>query len=122
MQLSDTQFEQYQRDGYVVVEECLDSAVVRRVTERIDAYVRGEREGSQFERMLEPDAAADALGDADPVRKFEGLGMVREDDVFADLVTDEIRQIGGITDTETLIGFRVHSSHDLENMFSIGMD
>jgi hypothetical protein len=35
---------------------------------------------------------------------------------------DDIRQIDGITDTETLIGFRVHSSHDLEQMFSIGMD
>ena len=37
-------------------------------------------------------------------------------------VADEIRQVEGITDTETLIGFRVHSSHDLENMFGIGMD
>ncbi len=47
---------------------------------------------------------------------------VAENDELADLVTDEIRQIEGITDTETLIGFRVHSSHDLEQMFSIGMD
>ena len=46
---------------------------------------------------------------------------VAENDILADLVTEEIRQIDGITDTETLIGFRVHSSHDLENMFSIGL-
>lgn len=100
MSLSDAQFEQYQRDGYVVVENCLDGAVVEAVTERIESYVRTEREATAFERMLEPDAAADALGDADPVRKFEGLGMVREDDVFADLVTDEnvlevVRQLQG---------------------------
>jgi DNA-binding Lrp family transcriptional regulator len=47
---------------------------------------------------------------------------VDENDALATLVTEEIRQIDGITDTETLIGFRVHSQHDLENMFSIGMD
>jgi len=47
---------------------------------------------------------------------------VAENDALATLVTNEIRQIDGITDTETLIGFRVHSSHDLEQMFSIGMD
>ena len=89
MQLSEAQFEQYQRDGYVVVEDCLAGALVEAVTERIDAYVGGEREESEFQRMVEPDAAEAALGDADPVRKFEGLGMVREDDVFADLVHDE---------------------------------
>ena len=47
---------------------------------------------------------------------------VPENEALADLVTNEIRQVEGITDTETLIGFRVHSRHDLEKMFSIGMD
>ena len=47
---------------------------------------------------------------------------VAENDALADLVTNDIRQIAGITDTETLIGFRAHSQHDLEKMFSIGMD
>lgn len=47
---------------------------------------------------------------------------VAENDALANLVTEQIRHIEGITDTETLIGFRVHSSHDLENMFSVGMD
>jgi DNA-binding Lrp family transcriptional regulator len=47
---------------------------------------------------------------------------VAESDALANLVTEEIRQIDGILDTETLIGFRVYSSHDLEKMFSIGME
>jgi DNA-binding Lrp family transcriptional regulator len=51
-----------------------------------------------------------------------GIIRVAENEQLADLVTDHIRQIDGITDTETLIGFRVHSSHDLENMFSIGLE
>lgn len=46
---------------------------------------------------------------------------VSENEDLADLVTSKIRHIEGITDSETLIGFRVHSSHDLEQMFSIGM-
>jgi hypothetical protein len=47
---------------------------------------------------------------------------VPENDAPADLVTDDIRQIDGITDTETLIGVRVHSRHDHEKMFSVGLD
>jgi len=47
---------------------------------------------------------------------------VSENEELADLVTNHIRRIDGITDSETLIGFRAHSSHDLEQMFSIGMD
>ena len=89
MSLSDAQFEQYQRDGYVVVNDCLDGATVEAVTDRIESYVRNERKETQFERMLEPDAAEDALDDAEPVRKFEGLGMVEEDEMFEDLVRDE---------------------------------
>ena len=47
---------------------------------------------------------------------------VSENEELADLVTNHIRRIDGITDSETLIGFRAHSSHDLEQMFSIGID
>lgn len=39
MCLSDAQFEQYQRDGYVVG-DCLDGALVECVTERIAADMR----------------------------------------------------------------------------------
>ena len=71
---------------------------------------------------------ADALDGITEVHSVAGrvdlVAMLRvaENEALADLVTNEIRQVEGITDTETLIGFRVHSSHDLENMFGIGMD
>ena len=45
----------------------------------------------------------------------------RTNEDLADLVTGSIRQIDGITRSETLIGFRVFSQHDLERMFSIGL-
>ncbi|NBB74890.1 MAG: Lrp/AsnC family transcriptional regulator [Bacteroidetes bacterium] len=47
---------------------------------------------------------------------------VASNDALAALVTEKIRGIAGITDSETLIGFRVYSAHDLERLFSIGMD
>jgi DNA-binding Lrp family transcriptional regulator len=76
-------------------------------------------------------AVADELAALDGVSEVHSVAgrvdlvailRVPENDALADLVTDDIRQIDGITDTETLIGFRVHSSHDLETMFSVGMD
>jgi len=41
---------------------------------------------------------------------------------LADLVTRQIADITGITNTETMIAFRTYSRHDLERMFSIGLE
>ncbi|MFB6271798.1 MAG: Lrp/AsnC family transcriptional regulator [Salinibacter sp.] len=70
-------------------------------------------------------AALDGISEVHSVAgRVDLVAMLRvaENEELADLVTNEIQQVDGITDTETLIGFRVHSSHDLEKMFSIGMD
>ena len=47
---------------------------------------------------------------------------VPDSDSLAEIVTDKMLKIPGILRTETLIAFRVFSKHDLESMFSIGMD
>jgi DNA-binding Lrp family transcriptional regulator len=47
---------------------------------------------------------------------------VRDNDELADLVTRHVRAIRGIEGSETLIGFKVTSRHDLDRMFSIGME
>ncbi|WP_255150232.1 phytanoyl-CoA dioxygenase family protein [Halorarius halobius] len=99
--LTDAQFEQYQREGYVVVEDLLDGETVEAVTERLREYVTGEREETEFSRMLEPDADVGSFdGEGDPVRKFEGVAMAREDEVFGDLafdrrIVDVIQQLQG---------------------------
>jgi DNA-binding Lrp family transcriptional regulator len=46
---------------------------------------------------------------------------VKTSDELANVVTEHIRKVAGITSSETLIAFRVYSRHDLERMFSIGM-
>ncbi|MFQ5570627.1 MAG: Lrp/AsnC family transcriptional regulator [Rhodothermales bacterium] len=47
---------------------------------------------------------------------------VKTNEHLADLVTDHIRQIDGIEQSETLIGFRVYSTYDLDRLFSVGLD
>ncbi len=41
---------------------------------------------------------------------------------MADVVTNHMTVIPGIVDTETMVAFRSHSRHDLESMFSIGIE
>jgi len=103
MQLSDSAFEQYQTDGYLVVENALDQATVDRVKSRLREYTHGDREPETFSSQIEPrvergELDVDEAGDA--VRKFEGLGMVEKDDVFADIahhktITDVVEQLLG---------------------------
>ncbi len=45
----------------------------------------------------------------------------RDNDQLAELVTNHMLKVEGIITSETLIAFRVHSRHDLESMFSIGL-
>jgi DNA-binding Lrp family transcriptional regulator len=44
----------------------------------------------------------------------------KANDQLAEVITQKIRQIRGILDTETLIAFRTYSRHDLEAAFSLG--
>ena len=45
---------------------------------------------------------------------------VSTNEALADVVSDRIRKLEGITSTETLIAFQVYSRHDLERVFSLG--
>lgn len=47
---------------------------------------------------------------------------VKDNDSLAQLVTERLLDVEGITNSETLISFRVYSRHDLESMFSIGIE
>ena len=45
---------------------------------------------------------------------------VPDNEALAGVVTRHMRQVAGITKTETLIAFQAFSRHDLERMFTIG--
>jgi DNA-binding Lrp family transcriptional regulator len=47
---------------------------------------------------------------------------VKDNDSLAQLVTERMLSVEGIDDSETLISFRVYSQHDLESMFSLGIE
>lgn len=46
----------------------------------------------------------------------------RDDEQIASLVTEQLLQVEGLISSETLIAFRTFSRHDLDGMFSVGMD
>lgn len=47
---------------------------------------------------------------------------VGENERLAELVTEEMLKVEGIEQTMTLIAFKTYSKHDLERMFSIGLE
>lgn len=47
---------------------------------------------------------------------------VNNNEKMADLITSQMLSLAGIENTETLIAFRAFSKHDLESMFSIGLE
>jgi DNA-binding Lrp family transcriptional regulator len=55
--------------------------------------------------------------------RFDLVAVIRvsDNDRLAQLVTERMLHVEGITSSETLIAFRVFSRHDLEAMFSIGV-
>ena len=76
-------------------------------------------------------AVAERLVDMDGISEVHSVAgrfdlvailRVKTNEHLADLVTDHIRQIAGIEASETLIGFKVYSRHDLERLFSVGLD
>ncbi|MCZ7668247.1 MAG: Lrp/AsnC ligand binding domain-containing protein [Chloroflexi bacterium] len=55
--------------------------------------------------------------------RFDLVAVIRvkNNEELAELVTDKMHGVAGITNSETLIAFKVFSEHDLEAMFSIGL-
>jgi DNA-binding Lrp family transcriptional regulator len=55
--------------------------------------------------------------------RYDLVAIIRvaTNDAVAELITNEMLKVEGITHSETLIAFRVFSRHDLEKMFSIGL-
>ena len=46
---------------------------------------------------------------------------VKNHEEIADIVTSKLSQVPGITKTHTHVAFKVYSKHDLEAMFSVGL-
>jgi len=91
----------------------------------VSAIVLLTVERDKINKVAETIAEIDGVGEVYSVAGRYDLAAVvrvRNNDDLAKVVTEGIRKIGGITSSETLIAFRVFSRHDLDRMFSIGMD
>ncbi len=75
-------------------------------------------------------AVAENLADMDGITEVYSVAgrydlaviiRVKDNDQLADIVTNHMLKVDGILSSETLVAFRVHSRHDLESMFSIGL-
>ncbi len=75
-------------------------------------------------------AVAETLADMEGITEVYSLAgrydlavviRVRDNDQLAEVVTNHMLKVAGILTSETLVAFRVHSRHDLESMFSIGL-
>lgn len=51
---------------------------------------------------------------------FVAMLRLREHDQLAEVVTNGISQLKGVTRTQTMVAFEVYSRHDLEALFSVG--
>jgi DNA-binding Lrp family transcriptional regulator len=56
--------------------------------------------------------------------RYDLVAIIRvgSNDAMASLVTEQMLKVDGITDSETLLAFRAFSRHDLESMFSLGLE
>ncbi len=75
-------------------------------------------------------AVAERLAEMDGITEVYSLAgrfdlavviRVKDHEQMAELVTNHMLKVQGILTSETLMAFRVHSKHDLESMFSIGL-
>ncbi len=73
------------------------------------------------ERLAEMDGISEVYSVAG---RYDLVALIRvpTNEALADLVTEQIRAVEPIERTETLIAFRAYSRHDLERLFSIGLE
>lgn len=56
--------------------------------------------------------------------RYDLVAIIRvaSNEKMADLITNQLLEVKGIEETETLIAFQAYSKHDLENIFAIGLE
>jgi DNA-binding Lrp family transcriptional regulator len=83
--------------------------------------IRNDRINDVAQELLELKGVSEVYSVAG---QYDLVAILRapDDEGIANLVTDNMLKIEGMISSETLIAFRAYSKHDLERMFSIGMD
>jgi len=91
----------------------------------VSAIVLLNIERNQINRVADQLSAINGISEVFSVAgQYDLVAILRvaTNNALADLVTSEMLQIEGITESETLIAFKAYSKHDLESMFSLGLE
>ncbi len=91
------------------------------VTAIVLISAKRDRINETAEKLVELDGVSEVYSVAGPY-DLAAIIRVRENQQLADLVTSEMLKLDGIEDTMTLIAFKAYSRHDLERLFSIGLE
>jgi DNA-binding Lrp family transcriptional regulator len=83
--------------------------------------VRNDRINEVAEALVELDGVSEVYSVAG---QYDLVVILRApgDDRIAAVVTEQMLKIEGLISSETLIAFRAYSKHDLERIFSVGME
>ena len=91
----------------------------------VSAIVLLKIERNQINAVADQLAAIDGISEVFSVAgQYDLVAILRvpTNNALADLVTAKMLQVDGITESETLIAFKTYSKHDLEAMFSLGLE
>ena len=83
--------------------------------------VESSKINSVAEQLVEFDGVSEVYSVAG---QYDLVVMIRarDDEQIATLVTEQLLRVEGLLSSETLIAFRTFSRHDLEGLFSVGLD
>jgi DNA-binding Lrp family transcriptional regulator len=91
----------------------------------VNAIVLLKVKSAMINKVAEELATLDGVSEVYSVAgQYDLVAIVRakDDEQIATLVTDRLLQADGLKTSETLIAFRTYSRHDLDRMFSVGLD
>lgn len=83
--------------------------------------VQSDKINQVAEELVELDGVSEVYSVAGQV-DLVVIIRARNDEQVASLVTEQLLQVDGLLSSETLIAFRAFSQHDLDGMFSVGME
>ena len=91
----------------------------------VNAIVLLKVKSDRINQVAEELAAHDGISEVYSVAgQYDLVAVIRarDDEQIATIVTEQLLQADGLESSETLIAFRTYSSHDLDGMFSVGLD
>jgi DNA-binding Lrp family transcriptional regulator len=84
-------------------------------------HARPDRVAGLAEELAELDGVAEVYSVTGPA-DLVAVIRVQEQEQLADVVTRHIACLEGITATETMVAFQAFSRHDLDAMWSVGLE